>query len=245
MKPAFTITSPETQTDYQIRVLAPAGGKPVHGWPTVLFMDGDDQFSAAAAAYQKLHDAGQLQPLLLVAVGYGASYGRPGNHRGRDYTPTTNSDEEPSGGGAKFLNFLCYTLWPELGTRYPISHHMRGIAGHSLGSLLALQALWQEPTFFTHYLVSSPSIWWDDRSILRLASERHLRNSVLQAHVFLSVGSKDSCSMTGDLAVLEEQLKIRPFENLRLHTEKFAGRDHFNVLPDAFASGLKQLFGGE
>ena len=242
-KPTFKIQSSETGTEYVIYVEAPKKNEPKKPWPAVLFMDGDDQFSAAVAAYREALADGIVPPTLLVGVGYGASYAKPENKRGRDYTPTPHSDEPTSGGAAQFTAFLAETLWPELAKRYPVDKKQRGIAGHSLGSLLVLYALWQEPLFFTHYLASAPSIWWDNRGILKIAARRRARKSALSARLFLSVGEKDSPSMTGDLALLEQQLGAKPFSGLDLTIRRFARKNHFNVLPEAFRAGLTTLFG--
>jgi len=241
--PAFHLRSPENGTDYVIYVhspLSPTLNSPV---PAVLFMDGDDQFRFAITAYDQLRRASLCPPLLLVGIGYGASYAKPANKRGRDYTPTPHSDEPTSGGADVFLAFLTQTLWPELARRFPVREDMRGIAGHSLGSLLALHALFREPLFFTHYLASAPSIWWDDRSILRLAAARRQRNGQLPAHLFLSVGESDTSSMIGDLALLEQHLAAQPFRDLRITAQRFPGRDHYNVIDAAFRAGLRALFG--
>src|SRR6185312_4864443 len=158
MKPAFKLLSPETGTEYSIYVEEPKG---THGpWPVILFMDGDDQFAPAVDAYRKARDAGTVPPILLIGVGYGASYSKPANKRGRDYTQTAHSDEPTSGGAAVFMKFVTQTLWVELTKRYSLDERRCGIAGHSLGSLFVLYALWQQPLFFTHYLASAPSIWW-------------------------------------------------------------------------------------
>jgi len=241
MKPAFKILSPETGTEYSIYVEEPHG---THGpWPVILFMDGDDQFAPAVDAYRKAREAGTVPPVLLVGVGYGASYSKPANKRGRDYTQSAHSDEPTSGGAAVFLEFVTKTLWVDLTKRYSLDEKRRGIAGHSLGSLFVLYALWQQPLFFTHYLASAPSIWWDDRNILQVAAQRHAKSAALPARLFLSVGEKDSASMTGDLALLDLQLTSKPFSGLDVTTRIFAHRTHFNVLPDAFRAGLEYLFG--
>jgi uncharacterized protein len=243
MKPTFALPSPETGTDYQIYVAAPREKPAKASWPALLLMDGDNQFSAAVTAYRKLRRAGRIPPLLLVGVGYGAGYGKPTNKRGRDYTPTAHPDEPGSGAADVFLKFLTGTLWRELGRRYPLRQDVRGIGGHSLGSLLALHALWRRPVFFTHYLVSAPSIWWDNRSILKIAARRRARHAALRGNLFLSAGEKDSESMLGDLALLEQQLTAKPFRGLRVTSCLFPHLDHYNVLPDAFRAGLIDLFG--
>lgn len=241
MKSTFILPSPETGTDYHIYVHAPPLS--LQGpWPAVYFMDGDDQFKAAIDAYAREQEAETIAPLLLVGVGYGASYSKPANRRGRDYTPTPHSDEPTSGHAREFFRFLRDTLSPELSRRYSIHDHIRGIGGHSLGSLLVLHALFVEEPFFSHYLASAPSIWWDDRSILKLAAKRFAESKTLPGHLFLSVGEEDTASMTGDLALLEKQLEEKPFEQLVITQTRFPALNHFNVLPDAFAAGLRALF---
>jgi predicted alpha/beta superfamily hydrolase len=180
---------------------------------------------------------------LLVGVGYGASYTKPGNRRGRDYTPTPHSFEPTSGGADAFLEFLTRELWSEIERRYPVREDERGIAGYSLGALLVLHALLHEPRFFTHHLAGAPSIWWDERSILRIAARRWKRNATLRARLFLGLGTKDTESMTDDLALLEWQLAERPFRGLQVTSGRFPSRNHYNALPDAFRTGLVALFG--
>ena len=243
MKPAFKLTSPETGTEYWIYVSAPDPGAEPGPWPVILFMDGDDQFSHGAQGYRKVRAAGAVPPLLLIGVGYGASYGQGANRRGRDYTPAHHPDEPSSGGAEAFLRFLTGTLWPELGRRYPLHPKSRGIAGHSLGSLLVLYSLFQKTPFFTAHLASAPSIWWDNRAILDQAGQLRTRQAALPAQLYLGVGGKDSVSMLGDLARLEAQLAARPFTGLQVTSEQFPKRHHYTALTDTFPSGLKALFG--
>jgi predicted alpha/beta superfamily hydrolase len=243
VKPTFKFPSPETGTDYWIYVHAPDPGAEPGPWPVMLFMDGDDQFSYGVKAYRTVRAAGAVPPLLLVGVGYGASYGRGTNQRGRDYTPAHHPDEPSSGGAEAFLKFLAGTLWPELGRRYPLHPKARGIAGHSLGSLLVLHALFQKTPFFTCHLASAPSIWWDNRAILDHAKRLRAHQATLPARLYLGVGGKDSESMLGDLALLEAQLAAKPFAGLEITSERFPKRDHYTALADTFPAGLKVLFG--
>src|ERR1700750_1730357 len=146
-KPSPVPPSPQTGTDYHIYLagaLDPASGP----HPAILFMDGDDQFRYAVEAYEALRETNAVPPLVLVGVGYGASYSKPANKRARDYTPDASADEASSGGADAFLAFLTDTLWPALTRRVPVSPDVRGIGGHSLGSLLVLHALWQPKPFF-------------------------------------------------------------------------------------------------
>lgn len=240
-QPTFKLPSPETGSEYWLFVEDPGAPGP---WPVVLFMDGDFQAKAGTAdAYRALRKAGAIPPLLIIGVGYGAPFGKPENKRGRDYTPVAHPDEPSSGDADAFLKFLTGTLWTELQRRYPVDDARRGIAGHSLGSLLALHALFQPQPFFTHFLASAPSIWWADRDILQRAARLRARQATLPARLFLSIGEKDSESGLGDLALLEKQLAAQPFAQLEITSMRFPGKTHYDVTRDAYEAGLRALFG--
>jgi predicted alpha/beta superfamily hydrolase len=242
-KPAFVSHSAETGTDYRIYVDMPDPARAPGPWPAVLLMDGDFLFDFAVEAARPLVKSGRIPPTAVIGVGYGASFGKPGNMRGRDYTPTASADEPSSGGADRFLDYLGSSLWPELSRRYPLRESGRVLAGHSLGSLLVLHALFQERPFFAHALAGAPSIWWDDRSILGLVSELRDRQAALPGRLYLGVGTDETPSMLGDLELLLGQLRERPFSGLKVETESFPGRDHFDSAPDILTGGLAFLLG--
>ena len=242
-KPAFVSHSPETGADYTIYVDGPgpsASGAPSSG---VLVMDGDFFFDGAVKAARSLSKAGRIPAPFIIGVGYGAGFGQPGNFRGRDYTPTASPEEPSSGGADRFLGYLEKTLWPELARRYPLREKGRAIAGHSLGSLLVLYALFQGRPFFDLALASAPSIWWDNRSILAEVSKVRDARASLDSRLYLGVGENDSPSMASDMALLEKLLKKRPFKDLRVVSEVFPGHDHYDVLPLTLSAGLASLLG--
>jgi predicted alpha/beta superfamily hydrolase len=241
MKPAFKLPAPETGTEYWIYVhqTTEAGGQKTEPLIPMLVLDGDDMFQPMVESSKK---AGVLPPLLLVGVGYGGSFSKPANKRVRDYTPVKAHDEPTSGGADKFLQFLTQTLWPELAKRYPLREGLRGLGGYSLSALFVLHALFQPKPFFTHHLAGSPSIWWSDAAILKQVAAIHAQEPGLRGQLFLSVGDKDSVSMTGDLVRLEQQLAALAFPRLKASVRRFPGKDHYNALPDAFRAGLGALF---
>lgn len=240
---SFTLEAPGTR--HVVRVEAPFSPKhasPAEPWPALLCLDGDDQFDVLRQERAMAESGRALPPLLLVGVGYGASYREPANRRVRDYTPRP-IEGAPDGGGAEaFLEFLVTRLWPELARRYPVSNDIRGIAGHSLGALFALHALFRPRPFFNRVLASAPSIWWGDRAVLAAASALHAEGAPLPARLFLGVGSRDSDSMTGDVDLLAGRLRAAPFAGLELAVETFSGKNHYNSIHPAFRAGLAFLF---
>lgn len=90
--------------------------------------------------------------------------------RKRDFTYPSNSEldlkELPtSGGSAKFIRFIANELQPLIETHYRTSK-TKTIIGQSLGGLLATEILFKSPDLFDHYIIISPSLWWDDESLL-------------------------------------------------------------------------------
>ncbi len=243
-KRAFTSKSAALKTDYVIYTHTPDPETEPGPWPAVVFLDGDYVFDEAVKACAALREAGKIPPVAIVAIGYGKGFGSPLNHRGRDYTQTCVAEMEPSSGGAEgFLDYLTGTLWPELEQRYPLDRAKSVLAGHSLGGLFALYALFQPKPFFGRVLAGAPSIWWADRSLLAMIAKLRDEQSTLQAEVFLGAGADETESMIGDLDLLRKQLAARPFDGLTVTEEVFPGRDHYNVTPDLFRAGLTALLG--
>lgn len=232
-------------TRYVLHVEAPFSVKhatPAEPWPALLCLDGDDQFDAMRQARADVAKDHALPPLLLVGIGYGASYQEPGNRRARDYTPCPIEGAPEGGGADAFLDFIVTRLWPELEKRFPLERDTRGIAGHSLGSLFALHALFKPQPFFNRVLASAPSIWWGERAVLASANSLHATGATLPARLHLSVGARDSSSMTGDLDLLTGRLAAAPFPGLAVETEIIAGKNHYNSIHPAFRAGLRFLF---
>ena len=228
---------------YVIRVEAPFPVKhAVEPWPVLLCLDGDNQFAALCQARAAVGKDHALPPLLLVGVGYGASYQEPANRRVRDYTPCPIEGAPEGGGADAFLEFLITRLWPELERRFPVSPAIRGIAGHSLGALFALHALFNPRPFFNRVLASAPSIWWGERAVLGAATTRHASDTSLPARLFLGVGARDSASMTGDLDLLEARMQAAPFRGLVIGSGRFASKNHYNSIHPGFRAGLRFLF---
>jgi hypothetical protein len=240
--PAFLSHSDELGTDYAVYVRAPEASAGPGPWPALIFLDGDYSFDGAVKAYQALSKSGTIPPAVVAAVGYGKAFNDPGNHRGRDYTPTAAPEEPTSGGADHFLAHLTGPLWTELARRYPLDKESSVLAGHSLSSLLVLHALFQPRPFFRRVLVGAPSIWWDNRSFLTLLKHFRDKQATLPAQLFLGVGTDETPSMIGDLALMEKQLAERPFAGLQITSVKFPGRDHYNVTPDLFSAGLRTFF---
>ncbi|MGB8705894.1 MAG: alpha/beta hydrolase-fold protein [Gillisia sp.] len=116
--------------------------------------------------------------------------------RQRDFTfPTHNKKDKsayPStGGSAKFIDFLKFELQPLIEKTYKTSE-TKTLIGQSLGGLLAVEILFKEPNLFDNYLIVSPSLWWDDESLLTYT----LSKSSAEKTVYIAVGNEEEVMQT-------------------------------------------------
>ena len=63
--------------------------------------------------------------------------------------------------------------------------------GHSLGGLFGTYALLTAPTTFDCYILSSPSLWWDDEAIFDIERAAFQQNG-LRSKVYFGIGSLET-----------------------------------------------------
>ncbi len=112
--------------------------------------------------------------------------------RRRDFTyPTTIEEDKKryptTGQSEKFINFIQKELQPYIEKKYK-TIPSRTIIGQSLGGLLATEILLKKPGLFNQYIIISPSIWWDNGSILKLTSSIFAENFKPKTIIYIGVG---------------------------------------------------------
>jgi predicted alpha/beta superfamily hydrolase len=140
-------------------------------YPVMYVLDGPSFFEAYTAMVRYLSDCGKIPQMIVVGIA--------NTDRVRDYTPTHaihwsdgEKDEKAlktSGGGETFTTFLEKELIPHIDSLYPTAPY-RVVVGHSLGGLLVLNTLIHRPYLFNAYVTIDPSLWWDQRALLKKAS---------------------------------------------------------------------------
>lgn len=137
-------------------------------YPVLYVTDADYAFPLIRAIANRVdrHGVG-LQDFILIGLSY--AKGENGAvSRNRDYTPggagVRPSPERASGEygqAAAYLQFLRDEALPVLERRYRIDPAKRIFVGHSYGALLGLHVLFTQPGLFSHYILGSPSLWFD------------------------------------------------------------------------------------
>ena len=76
---------------------------------------------------------------------------------------------------------------PWVEARHPTAPE-RALIGYSLGGLFAMYAMFESPSTFTHYLLGSPSMYWNDEVMFQVEQACADKHKDLKARVFLSAG---------------------------------------------------------
>ncbi|UOB16091.1 alpha/beta hydrolase [Abyssalbus ytuae] len=161
--------------------------------------------------------------------------------RKRDFTyPTHNKKDKedfPTTGGSKdFINFLEKELQPFIKKNYRTSN-TKTIIGQSLGGLLATEILFKKPDLFDNYIIISPSLWWDDESLLKLDPQPYFS----QKSVYIGVG-KEGEIMERTARELYNKLKSESRENAQLFFNYFEQQNHGDALHLAVYDGFEKIF---
>lgn len=161
--------------------------------------------------------------------------------RRRDFTfPTRNEQDKKdyptTGGSEKFIRFLEAELIPLIQQQYR-TDTPKTLIGQSLGGLLATEILLKKPDLFDNYIIVSPSLWWDDESLLQAAPQPYTSGK----SVYIAVGNEDPV-MKRDAAALFKKLGAGAMKNTRLFYNFLEQQDHGDALHLAVYDSFEKIF---
>ena len=171
--------------------------------------------------------------------------------RRRDFTfPSTIKEEQDwyktAGKSAAFISFIENELQPFIEKKYK-GNGERMLIGQSLGGLLATEILFKKPYLFNKYLIISPSLWWDDGSLLKHTPQTLSANQK-QATVYIGVGKEGLAPSTiphvmeVDANLLVEKLRKIDHKKLQVHFDYLPGEDHATITHQAVFNALRLLY---
>ena len=153
--------------------------------------------------------------------------------RKRDFTFKTEDKElieafPTTGKSELFINFIEKELQPYINSNYKVTDK-KYIIGQSLGGLLASEILLKKPVLFTNYIITSPSLWWDNQSLLTYASRDLSNQKNLKLKVYLAVG-KEGSVMENDAKDFARIIQSVDKKNINFHFEYFPKENHATIL---------------
>ncbi len=220
-----------------LNIYLPEGYSKDSSYPVIYLLDGsaDEDF---------IHVAGLVQfynfPWVNV-LPKSIVVGIANVDRRRDFTfPTTiakdKSDFPTTGGSEKFIRFLEKELQPYINESFK-TNGSNMLIGQSLGGLLATEVLLKKPELFTQYVIVSPSLWWDNESLL----QTKLAVFEQKLSVYIAVG-KEGKIMEDDAKGLHELLKAK-ITNGTVQFEYIGNKQHGNIFHQAVANAFEFLRG--
>jgi predicted alpha/beta superfamily hydrolase len=240
---------------YNIYVALPLGYEPGarDEYPVLYVTDASQAFAALVQMYGLMALSGELPPMILLGIDKPTSSVEEWVAvRHLDLTPTSVPEydravsaqsglEVRSGGAEAFLAVLREEIIPWTEARYSTAPE-RGLVGYSLGGLFATHALFSSSGLFTHYLIGSPSIWWDDELMFEREEVYAAEFDDLNARVFMYGGTLEGTQLR-DMLRMAEALKARGYEGLELDSYIGDGETHNSGAFIAINRGLRALFG--
>ena len=235
----FGLALPALGVDRSVRVYLPPGYADCKDcrYPVLYFMDGQNVFDAATsyagewAADEVLDGLHEKHGLAVIAV----AIDHGGEARLQELSVWSNPEFAPTKGEA-FLADLIGTVKPAVDARYRTQPGAAttGIAGSSLGGLMAHAAVMRHPEVFGRALVFSPSYWFSPA----IAEETASKPLQPGQRVYLYVGGSEGDGMQPDAEAMAARWKATLPEGAALQFLAVAEAGHNEaawraVLPEA------------
>lgn len=207
-------------------------------YPVVYVLDGsaNEDFPHIAGLVQFLNMYAIMPNSIVVGIANVDRY--------RDFTHETNSEEDlerlPTGGGSEaFINFLENELIPYIDLEFNTDGH-NTIIGQSMGGLLVAELLLKKPHLIKDYIIVSPSLWWDDQSLVNSAPTKLKTQDLSGKQVFLSLGTEPDV-MHETANKLAESINEFGGERVKLFYEPLLEEDHATILHRAVYKAFERL----
>ena len=204
--------------------------QPQRRFPALFLHDGQNLFDGATSFIPGMDwhvgqtadyciQAGLVEPLIIVGI-YNA-----GKQRLGEYTPT----RMPKLGGGRanrYAKFLLEEVRPFLLSNYRVltGAENTGIGGSSLGGLVSLYLGLRLPHVFGKIAALSPSVWWNQRVILRFADAASVDPL---PHIWLDIGTREGGRTVEDVERFRDILLGKGWRPGRdLHYQRVEGAEH-------------------
>ncbi|MEP7128933.1 MAG: alpha/beta hydrolase-fold protein [Chitinophagales bacterium] len=207
-------------------------------YPVIYLLDG-------SANEDFIHVVGIVQFLIMIeAMPEAIVVGIANVDRRRDFTfPTTiekdKKDFPTTGGSAKFMSFIGNELQPFIQKNYRCNT-VKTIIGQSLGGLFATEVLFKNPDLFDNYIIVSPSLWWDNESLLALSPGVLNSKAVTLKQVYISVGSEGK-QMEEDAKKLGDLMEEMKMKNVKVIYVPLPEEDHLTILHNSVYKAFELL----
>lgn len=236
----------QTGLSFDLTVATPTRyeAKPDGQWPVVVVMDGAWLFGSTVDVIRLLSMERTVTDAIVVGISFAetemAEYLRL---RARWFSPSefvppeiivSGVAAEETGRALELADFVEAQVLPWVDEEFRTTAD-RTLVGHSFSALWGLRVMFDRPLFDAAVL-ASPSIWWDDSSILQFADTLHAKT------LFLTAGETENVApfnMIDRASALAAELDER--DGIRAHFETMLGEGHSSNAMISISRGLRWL----
>ena len=172
--------------------------------------------------------------------------------RQRDFSfPTTIATDKAryptTGNSETFIAFIEKELQPFIETKYK-ANSSKTIIGQSLGGLLLTEIVLKHPKLFNKYIIISPSLWWDNGSLLDLDSEILQESFSQETDIYIGVGKEGLAPgdhphvMEVDANILADKIQRTACKRVRVYFDYLPEETHATIMHQAVMNAFKILY---
>jgi len=234
-----TIKSKILNEDRTLNIYLPQNFDKTKSYPIIYLLDGsmNEDFIHVTGLVQFFNQMYSMPETIVVGI--------VNIDRKRDFTFHTDlkdlqKDYPTTGHSDKFISFLEKELKPYIESQFKTAD--RYLFGQSLGGLLATEILLKKPEMFNYYFIISPSLWWDDESLLKEAPELLTKIPDTKKFIYVSVGKGEHPVMIKDAESLGDILKKSNKKNWTVEYKMMETDNHATILHRSLYEGLVKLF---
>lgn len=235
-----TLKSTVLNEDRLLNIYLPDSFNQEKEYPVIYLLDGsiNEDFLHIVGLVQFFNLQMEMPDFIIVGIA--------NVDRKRDFTFNSTSEElqkkYPTAGHSRlFIEFIETELQPYIESTYKTTN-TKYLIGQSLGGLLATEILLKKRKLFTHYLIVSPSLWWDNESLLKQAKTLLEKQPNLETYVYVSVGVKEHSIMKKEAKKLASLLKKPAQQQLKLDYLLMKKENHATILHRSIYEGFLRLF---
>jgi predicted alpha/beta superfamily hydrolase len=238
----LTINSTAVGEERRISVYTPKGydQDSTKRFPVLYMPDGGigEDFPHIVATIEAMIEVRTIPPMLVVGI--------ENTKRRRDLTGPTRVDKDREiapevGGSAQFRAFIRDELIPDIERRYRCNEE-RAIVGESLAGLFVIETMLLEPKLFDRYIAVSPSLGWNNQSLVRNAQEHLVGTIGHKMRLYLT--NADEEDIAPHAAELARKLEENAPSTLRWVYEPHPEEQHHTIFravkKAAFSSALSR-----
>lgn len=210
-------------------------------FPVLYLLDGENHFHLLSAYIEYLSHWEEIPPMIVVGI--------INTDRKKDLTPSKNTITydgkndttlRPSGGNEHFFQFLQKELMPYIETNYK-TNSFNIFGGHSFGGNTTINCMLIRPEMFDAYIAVSPSLWWDNRFMLKQADEKLKKSSVYNKILFYSDGNEGGSFHTAVLK-FDRLIVNKTLKGLRFKYNYYPKESHMTEPIVAYYNALRFIY---